>query len=156
MTTPRWGLHFDLTVPFARYVVENAGRLSFPFRRYQIQKAWRGERPQEGRYREFTQADIDVVDAGSLAPHFEAEMPLVVADVFSRFPVGDFVIQVNNRKIPEGFYLAIGLTDVVGTLRIVDKLDKIGPEKVAAMLEEAGAIVGAGGGLPGAGRDPVC
>ena len=135
----RWGLHFDLTVPFARYVVENAGRLSFPFRRYQIQKAWRGERPQEGRYREFTQADIDVVDAGSLAPHFEAEMPLVVADVFSRFPVGDFVIQVNNRKIPEGFYLAIGLTDVVGTLRIVDKLDKIGPEKVAAMLEEAGA-----------------
>jgi histidyl-tRNA synthetase len=135
----RWGLHFDLTVPFARYVVENAGRLSFPFRRYQIQKAWRGERPQEGRYREFTQADIDVVDVDSLAPHFEAEMPLVVADVFSRFPVGDFLIQVNNRKIPEGFYLAIGLTDVVGTLRIVDKLDKVGTEKVGAMLREAGA-----------------
>jgi histidyl-tRNA synthetase len=135
----RWGLHFDLTVPFARYVVENAGRLSFPFRRYQIQKAWRGERPQEGRYREFTQADIDVVDVDSLAPHFEAEMPLVVADVFSRFPLGDFVIQVNNRKIPEGFYRAIGLTDVIGTLRIVDKLDKIGPEKVSAMLREAGA-----------------
>jgi histidyl-tRNA synthetase len=135
----RWGLHFDLTVPFARYVVENAGRLSFPFRRYQIQKAWRGERPQEGRYREFTQADIDVVDVGELAPHFEAEMPLVVSDVFSRFPVGEFVIQVNNRKIPEGFYRAIGLTDVAGTLRIVDKLDKIGPEKVSAMLREAGA-----------------
>ena len=136
---PRWGLHFDLTVPFARYVVENAGRLVFPFRRYQIQKAWRGERPQEGRYREFTQADIDVVDAGTLSPHFEAEMPLVLADVFSRFPVGDFVIQVNNRKIAEGFYLAIGLTDLVGTLRIVDKLDKVGPEKIAAMLREAGA-----------------
>ncbi|MEP6650186.1 MAG: histidine--tRNA ligase [Lapillicoccus sp.] len=135
----RWGLHFDLTVPFARYVVENAGRLSFPFRRYQIQKAWRGERPQEGRYREFTQADIDVVDVGKLSPHFEAEMPLVVADVFSRLPVGDFVIQVNNRRIPEGFYGAIGLTDVVGTLRIVDKLDKVGPEKVAAMLREASA-----------------
>jgi histidyl-tRNA synthetase len=135
----RWGLHFDLTVPFARYVVENAGRLVFPFRRYQIQKAWRGERPQEGRYREFTQADIDVVDVGTLSPHYEAEMPLVVADVFSRFPVGDFAIQVNNRKIAEGFYLAIGLTDVVGTLRIVDKLDKVGPEKVAAMLREAGA-----------------
>ena len=135
----RWGLHFDLTVPFARYVVENAGRLVFPFRRYQIQKAWRGERPQEGRYREFTQADIDVVDADSLSPHFEAEMPLIVADVFSRFPLGDFVVQVNNRKIAEGFYLAIGLTDVVGTLRIVDKLDKVGPEKVAAMLREAGA-----------------
>ena len=90
-----------MTVPFARYVLENAGKLAFPFRRYQIQKAWRGERPQEGRYREFTQADIDVVDVGQLSPHFEAEMPLVIADVFSRFPVGDFVIQVNDRKIPE-------------------------------------------------------
>jgi histidyl-tRNA synthetase len=135
----RWGLHFDLTVPFARYVLENAGRLSFPFRRYQIQKAWRGERPQEGRYREFTQADVDVVDVGELSSHVEAEMPLVVADVFSRFPVGEFVIQVNNRKIPEGFYLAIGLDDVIGTLRIVDKLDKIGPARVAAMLLAAGA-----------------
>ena len=135
----RWGLHFDMTVPFARYVLENAGKLSFPFRRYQIQKAWRGERPQEGRYREFTQADIDVVDTGELSPHFEAEMPLVIADVFSRFPVGEFVIQVNNRKIPNGFYQGIGLTDVVGTLRIVDKLDKVGPEKVRVMLLEAGA-----------------
>ena len=135
----RWGLHFDMTVPFARYVLENAGKLAFPFRRYQIQKAWRGERPQEGRYREFTQADIDVVDVGELSSHFEAEMPLVIADVFSRFPVGEFVIQVNNRKIPNGFYQGIGLTDVIGTLRIVDKLDKIGPEKVKALLLEAGA-----------------
>ncbi|MGW5237903.1 histidine--tRNA ligase [Monashia sp. NPDC004114] len=135
----RWGLHFDMTVPFARYVLENAGKLAFPFRRYQIQKAWRGERPQEGRYREFTQADIDVVDVGELSPHFEAEMPLVIADVFSRFPVGDFVIQVNNRKIPNGFYQGIGLTDVIGTLRIVDKLDKIGPEKVKTLLVESGA-----------------
>jgi len=135
----RWGLHFDMTVPFARYVLENAGKLSFPFRRYQIQKAWRGERPQEGRYREFTQADIDVVDVGELSPHFEAEMPLVIADVFSRFPVGEFVIQVNDRKIPNGFYQGIGITDVIGTLRIVDKLDKVGPEKVKAMLLEAGA-----------------
>jgi histidyl-tRNA synthetase len=135
----RWGLHFDMTVPFARYVLENAGKLSFPFRRYQIQKAWRGERPQEGRYREFTQADIDVVDVGELSPHFEAEMPLVIADVFSKFPVGEFVIQVNDRKIPNGFYQGIGITDVIGTLRIVDKLDKVGPEKVKAMLLEAGA-----------------
>jgi len=138
----RWGLHFDLTVPFARYVLENAGRLHFPFRRYQIQKAWRGERPQEGRYREFTQADIDVVDVGALAGHFEAEMPLVVADVFARFPVGEFVIQVNNRKIPEGFYTAVGLADTVGvveTLRIVDKLDKLGPAQVSALLIDAGA-----------------
>ena len=133
------GLHFDLTVPFARYVLENAGRLAFPFRRYQIQKVWRGERPQEGRFREFTQADIDVVDVGELAPHFEAEMPLVVAEVFRRLPLGEFRIQVNNRKIPEGFYLGIGLTDVAGTLRIVDKLDKVGADKVTGMLVAAGA-----------------
>ena len=132
------GLHFDLTVPFARYVLENAGHLPFPFRRHQIQKVWRGERPQEGRYREFTQADIDVVDAGALAPHFEAEMPLVVAEVFRRLPIGPMVIQVNNRKIPEGFYLGLGIEDVTGTLRIVDKLDKIGPAKVADALVEAG------------------
>ena len=135
----KWGLHFDLTVPFARYVLENSGKLQFPFRRYQIQRAWRGERPQEGRYREFTQADIDVVDVGELSPHFEAEMPLVIADVFGKFPVGEFVIQVNNRKIPNGFYQGIGLTDVIGTLRIVDKLDKIGPDKVKELLVESGA-----------------
>ncbi|HET9022661.1 MAG TPA: histidine--tRNA ligase [Ornithinibacter sp.] len=133
------GLHFDLTVPFARYVLENAGKLAFPFRRYQVQKVWRGERPQEGRYREFTQADIDVVDVGELAPHFEAEMPLVIAEAFGRLPVGDFRIQVNNRRIPEGFYLGIGLEDVAGTLRTVDKLDKFGPGPVAEMLLEAGA-----------------
>lgn len=133
------GLHFDLTVPFARYVLEHAGKLHFPFRRYQVQKVWRGERPQEGRFREFTQADIDVVDVGELAPHHEAEVPLVIAEVFRRLPVGGFRIQVNNRKVPEGFYLGIGLTDVVGTLRIVDKLAKIGPEKVTALLVDAGA-----------------
>ena len=135
----KWGLHFDLTVPFARYVIENAGKLNFPFRRYQIQKAWRGERPQEGRYREFTQADIDIVAAGELSPHYEAELPLVIADVFSQFPVGDFVIQINNRKICNGFYQGIGLTDVMTVLRIVDKLDKIGPDAVTAQLIEAGA-----------------
>jgi histidyl-tRNA synthetase len=133
------GLHFDLTVPFARYVLEHAGKLSFPFRRYQIQKSWRGERPQEGRFREFTQADIDVVDVGTLAPHFEAEMPVVIAEVFEQLPVGDFRVRVNNRKIPQGFYLGIGLTDVVSTLRIVDKLDKVGPTAVHAMLVESGA-----------------
>jgi histidyl-tRNA synthetase len=132
------GLHFDLTVPFARYVLENAGRLPFPFRRHQIQKVWRGERPQEGRYREFTQADIDVVDIGELSPHFEAEIPLVMAEIFRKLPIGRMTIQVNNRKIPEGFYRGIGIEDVAGTLRIVDKLDKIGPGKVKAMLLEAG------------------
>ncbi len=137
---PALGLHFDLTVPFARYVLENAGKLAFPFRRYQMQKVWRGERPQEGRYREFTQCDIDVVDVGELSPQFEIEMPLVLTDVFDRLPIGDYVIQVNNRKIPEGFYRGIGLSDVAGTLRIVDKLDKIGPETaVRAMLIDSGA-----------------
>jgi histidyl-tRNA synthetase len=136
---PKLGLHFDQTVPFARYVREHAGRLQFPFRRYQMQKVWRGERPQEGRYREFTQADIDVIDLGELAPHFEAEMPLVIADVFARLPMPDFVIGVNNRKIPEGLYRGLGLSDITGTLRVVDKLDKIGPDAVAELLRDAGA-----------------
>src|SRR3982751_2796624 len=81
------GLHFDLTVPFARYVLENAGRLNFPLRRYQIQKAWRGERPQEGRYREFLQADIDVIDRDELPFHYEVEVPLVVAEAFRSLPI---------------------------------------------------------------------
>ena len=136
---PKLGLHFDLTVPFARYVLENAGKLTLPFRRYQIQPVWRGERPQEGRYREFTQCDIDIVDAGELAPQYEAELPLVIADAFSKLPIGPFRIQVNNRKIPEGFYLGIGLTDVQAMLRIVDKLDKIGPDAVRDLMVAAGA-----------------
>ncbi|MGL5816958.1 MAG: histidine--tRNA ligase [Phycicoccus sp.] len=133
------GLHFDLTVPFARYVLENAGKLAFPFRRYQIQKVWRGERPQEGRFREFTQADIDIVDTDRLAPHHEAELPLVVAEVFRRLPVGEFRIRVSNRQVHEGFFLGIGLADVAGTLRIVDKLDKVETDEVAALLRETGA-----------------
>ena len=99
---------------------------------------WRGERPQEGRFREFTQCDIDVVDVGELAPHFEAEVPLVMAEIFAALPVPPMVIQVNNRMIPEGFYRGLGIEDVAGTLRVVDKLDKIGPAKVAALLVDAG------------------
>lgn len=139
---PSLGLHFDLTVPFARYVLENAGKLTFPFRRYQIQPAWRGERPQRGRYREFIQADIDIVDANELPPHYEAELLLVIADVFSRLPVGDYQIHVNNRKICQGFYAGIGIEDVIGTLRIVDKLDKIGEDGVANLLLAAGHTQG--------------
>ncbi|RZU74761.1 histidyl-tRNA synthetase [Micromonospora kangleipakensis] len=134
------GLHFDLTVPFARYVLENAGKLQFPFRRYQIQKVWRGERPQEGRYREFLQADIDIVDRDTLPAHYEAEMPLVIGDALRSLPIPPVKIQVNNRKICEGFYRGIGLTDPEAALRAVDKLDKIGPAKVAELLAEtAGA-----------------
>lgn len=136
---PGMGLHFDLTVPFARYVLENAGHLTFPFRRYQIQPAWRGERPQRLRYREFVQADIDIVDSGDLPFHYEVEIPLVVADAFSRLPVGEFRIHVNNRKIPEGFYRGLGIDDVTTVLRIVDKLDKLPPEAVRErLLADAG------------------
>ena len=134
------GLHFDLTVPFARYVLENAGKLTFPFRRYQIQKVWRGERPQDGRFREFCQADIDIIDAGTLPFHYEVEIPLVIADAFARLPVGPFRIQVNNRKIPEGFYLGLGIAaeELAGVLRVVDKLDKVGADAVDEMLRAAG------------------
>jgi histidyl-tRNA synthetase len=134
------GLHFDLTVPFARFVVENAGKLQFPFRRYQIQKVWRGERPQEGRYREFLQADIDVVNRDTLPFHYDTEMPLVIGDALGGLPIPPVRIQVNNRKVCEGFYRGLGLEDTDQVLRTVDKLDKIGPEKVAALLvETAGA-----------------
>ena len=134
------GLHFDLTVPFARYVLENAGKLHFPFRRYQIQKVWRGERPQEGRYREFLQADIDVVNRDTLPFHYDTEMPLVIGDALGGLPIPPARIQVNNRKVCEGFYLGLGLADTDQVLRTVDKLDKIGPARVAELLvETAGA-----------------
>jgi histidyl-tRNA synthetase len=127
-------------VPFARYVVENAGKLQFPFRRYQIQKVWRGERPQEGRYREFLQADIDVVNRDTLPFHFDTEMPLVIGDALGGLPIPRVRIQVNNRKVCEGFYRGLGLTDTDQVLRTVDKLDKIGPAKTAELLiETAGA-----------------
>lgn len=134
------GLHFDLTVPFARYVVENAGKLVFPFRRYQIQKVWRGERPQEGRYREFLQADIDVVNRDNLPFHHDTEMPLVIGDALGGLPIPQARIQVNNRKVCEGFYRGLGLPDTDQVLRTVDKLDKIGPARVSELLvETAGA-----------------
>ena len=133
-------LHFDLTVPFARYVVENAGYLAFPFRRYQIQKVWRGERPQEGRAREFTQADIDVVGDGELPFRYDVEIALVIAEALSALPIPDFRLRINNRKLAEGFYRGIGLDDTAGVLRSIDKLEKIGPAKVAELLQaELGA-----------------
>jgi len=136
------GLHFDLTVPLARYVLENAGKLHFPFKRYQIQPVWRGERPQDGRFREFIQADIDVVGSGQLPAHFEIELPLVIADAFAalaEFGVPPIRISVNNRKVAEGFYRGIGLDDVAGVLRAIDKLDKIGAAGVTAELVALGA-----------------
>jgi histidyl-tRNA synthetase len=129
-------LHFDLTVPFARYVVENAGHLAFPFRRYQIQKVWRGERPQEGRAREFTQADIDVVGDGELPFRYDVELALVIVEALGALPIPEFKLRVNNRKLAEGFYRGIGLDDTAGVLRSIDKLEKVGPQKVAELLQE--------------------
>jgi histidyl-tRNA synthetase len=128
------GLHFDLTVPFARYVLEHAGRLQFPFRRYQIQKAWRGERPQEGRYREFLQADIDVVDRDTLAFHHEVEIPLIVGDALGGLPIPPVRILANNRKLCEGFYRGLGIGDPEAALSAIDRLDRIGPTAVAELL----------------------
>jgi len=133
---PGLGLHFDLTVPFARYVLENRGKLQFPFKRYQIQKVWRGERPQRGRYREFYQADIDVIGRDRLPLHFDAEIPLVLHQVLSALPVPRVEIHVNNRKLIEGFYRGIGVDDVTAVLRAVDKLAKIGADGVSAILIE--------------------
>ena len=133
-------LHYDLTVPFARYVLEKSGHLNFPLKRYQIQKCWRGERPQEGRYREFTQADIDVVGAGDLPFHYETELPLVIFEALADLPLPPVRMHVNNRKLSQGFFRSLGLDDLAGVLRIVDKLDKIGPAAVAASLAaQAGA-----------------
>ncbi|EEH66637.1 histidine--tRNA ligase [Actinomyces urogenitalis DSM 15434] len=133
------GLHFDLTVPFARYVVDNAGVLHFPFKRYQIQKVWRGERPQEGRFREFYQVDIDVVGDGALPLHYDVEAPLIMHEALSALPIPAVTIHVSNRKVAQGFYQSIGIGDdqLIEVLRVVDKLDKIGPEAVAAELVEA-------------------
>ena len=133
------GLHFDLTVPFARYVLENAGHLVFPFKRYQIQKVWRGERPQDGRFREFTQADIDVVASGTLPFHYEVELPLVIAEAFAALAelgLPPVRIQVNNRKVAQGFYEGLGIEDVEGVLRTIDKLDKIGADGVLEALQQ--------------------
>lgn len=129
-------LHFDLTVPFARYVTDNAGYLDFPFMRYQIQKSWRGERPQEGRAREFTQADVDVVGEDTLPFRYDVQLALVIVDALSRLPIPEFRMRVNNRKLSEGFYRGIGLEDTAGVLRSIDKLDKIGPEAVGRLLQE--------------------
>ena len=129
------GLHFDLTVPFARYVLENAGKLEFPFRRFQIQKAWRGERPQEGRFREFTQADIDIVGRDALPFHHDVEIAKVMIDALTKLDVlPAFRLQVNNRKLIQGFYSGLGVPDVDEVMRVIDKLDKVPVDKVRDLL----------------------
>jgi histidyl-tRNA synthetase len=134
------GLHFDLTVPFARYVLENAGHLEFPFRRFQIQPAWRGERPQEGRYRQFMQADIDIVGRDELPFHHDVEVMRVMVQALGALPLPPLSFQVNNRKLIQGFYRGLGIPDVSAAIRAIDKLDKLSPDDVAALLtSDAGA-----------------
>jgi histidyl-tRNA synthetase len=129
------GLHFDLTVPFARYVLENAGKLEFPFRRWQIQKVWRGERPQEGRFREFTQADIDIVGRDVLPFHHDVEVARVMVEALSQLEfLPGFRLQVNNRKLIQGFYTGIGAADVEKVMQVIDKLDKLPVDKVRELL----------------------
>ncbi len=130
-------LRFDLTVPLAKYVALHYGELSFPFRRYQIGKVYRGERAQRGRFREFYQADIDIIGDGKLDIINEAEIPAIIYETFSKLGLKRFQIRVNNRKILNGFYASLGLSEQSGDImRTVDKLEKIGAEKVTVILRE--------------------
>jgi len=137
---PSLGLHFDLTVPLARYVAQRAGELVFPFRRYQIQKVWRGERAQKGRYREFYQCDIDVVGRNSLDLMHDAEMPCVINAIFTELGIPEFEIRISNRKILGAIVAKAGLDDeqLAAVLRAVDKCQKIGLEKTQQELENEG------------------
>lgn len=131
----RYGLHYDLTVPLARYVVEHEARLQFPFRRYQIQKAWRGERPQRGRFREFYQADIDVVGRGAVPQAVDAEMLMLLHDALGRLPGSPQVeIRINSRRLLSALYQELGISAADKAIRAVDKIRKIGEEGVRAEL----------------------
>ena len=128
-------LRFDLTVPLAKYVAKNYGNLSFPFRRYQIGKVYRGERTQKGRFREFYQCDIDVIGDGELSILNDAELPSVIYTVFKRLGFDNFTIRINNRKLLNGLFIEIGQEDnSTEILRIIDKIDKIGKEAVESEL----------------------
>jgi len=132
-------LRFDLTIPLARYVSEHYNNLVFPFRRYCISKVYRGERPQRGRFREFYQADIDIVGEGELSLINDAEIVSIISSVFSTLNFGDFTVRLNNRKLLSGFFAELGLSGkATDVLRLVDKLDKIGRDNVIEVLVEIG------------------
>jgi histidyl-tRNA synthetase len=131
----RMGLHYDLTVPLARYVAEHYNDLVFPFKRYQIQRVWRGERPQEGRFREFYQCDIDVINNNVVPLHFDAEMPAIIYEIFQRLGIVDFQMHINNRKILEGYLRGLGIDDANSVIRVLDKLDKVGRDGVLSQLQ---------------------
>lgn len=130
-------LRFDLTVPLAKYVAQHYGELTFPFRRFQIGKVYRGERAQRGRFREFYQADIDVIGDGKLDIINEAEVPSIIYKTFTSLGLQRFKIRINNRKVLNGFFAILGLTEKAGdVMRTIDKLEKIGAEKVKTILVE--------------------
>lgn len=130
-------LRFDLTVPLAKYVAKNFNDLTFPFRRYQIGKVYRGEKVQRGRYREFYQCDIDIIDNENLNIINDAEIPSIIYNIFKEIDFGKFTIRINNRKVLGGFFEALDLSDkLVDILRIIDKIEKAGQEKVIAMFKE--------------------
>ena len=137
---PELALRFDLTVPLARYVAEHEHDLAFPFRRYQMQRVYRGERAQRGRFREFYQCDIDVVGKDTLSPRFDAEVPAVISAVFERLAIGEFTIQLNHRKLLRGFFEGQGIEGDTqfAVLRELDKLDKRGEDAVRATLAGEG------------------
>lgn len=144
---PEQALRFDLTVPLARYVAEHEHALAFPFRRYQMQRVYRGERAQRGRFREFYQCDIDVIGKDALSVRFDAEMPAVIHAVFSEMAIGKFTIQMNNRKLMRGFFESLGIADgerQALVLREVDKLDKRGEAHVRDTLVGEGFGIDAG------------
>ena len=133
---PELALRFDLTVPLARYVAEHEHDLAFPFRRYQMQRVYRGERAQRGRFREFYQCDIDVIGKDSLSPRYDAEVPAVISAVFAALDIGEFTIQLNHRKLLRGYFEGQGIDDTrqMTVLREIDKLDKRGEDAVRATL----------------------
>ena len=139
----RLALHFDQTVPLARYVAQHFNDLVFPFKRYQMQRVWRGERPQAGRFREFYQCDIDVINVDALPLHFDAEMPAIMWEVLNGLPGmrdENFFIRISNRKILIGLLDALDVTDIAAVTRTVDKIDKIGRDGVEIALRASGTV----------------
>ncbi|WP_109259315.1 histidine--tRNA ligase [Hyphobacterium indicum] len=137
---PRLALHFDLTVPTARYVAQHFSALTFPFKRYQIQRVWRGERPQEGRFREFLQCDVDVIDQDEISHDFDAEIPLIAMQTLNAIGAGPIRFMLNNRKILVGFYQGLGIENAADVIRVVDKIDKLAAAEIERILIEENGL----------------
>lgn len=136
----RLALHFDQTVPLARYVAQHFNELDFPFKRYQMQRVWRGERPQAGRFREFYQCDIDVIGVDSVPIHFDGELAAIMVDILRGLNIGPFQMQISNRKILMGLCEGLGITDTLPVTRAIDKIEKIGVDGTRKLLVEANIL----------------